>query len=66
MINVFFDEVDADWEVWIDVDQTPRSGCCIGVGETERDALLAAIAELHNEIASIDALVAKLDAANPL
>jgi hypothetical protein len=65
MINVFFDEND-DWEVWIDVDEAPRQGCCIGVGATELIALLSARIDLLGEIRDIDERIAKLDAANPL
>lgn len=48
MINVFHD--DGDWAVWIDPEEMPRTGGCIGVDHTLDGALKAAITELEDHI----------------
>lgn len=65
MINLFYDEHDADWEAWIDVEDDPKKGVCLGSGTTKLEALFRAELSLRHEINTIHEMMRNQEASEP-
>lgn len=59
VINIYHDpfylvaEKGIQWEVWSDPDGGEKTGRCIGVGKTEKEAVESAMTELGAELAQL-------------
>jgi len=54
MINLFYDEYDARWEAWIDVEHDPKNGVCLGSGQSQYEALFKARLSLQHELYAVN------------
>jgi len=65
MINLFYDDHDAQWEAWHDVEDDPKNGVCIGSGHTKTEALFKASLDLQHELNVIRELLRSQNDSEP-
>ena len=58
--------LDGDFEVWLDTEIEKRDGLCIGVGNTEHDAITNALDDLEDAKKELQDRLRLVDAAKEL
>lgn len=65
MINLLYESHDDEWQAWIDIQDDPKNGVCLGSGHSKTEALFRAELNLLGEVNSIRQMMRSQNDSHP-